>query len=56
MRAFICGFIHSKKIREQNVLKKTTASGSDDESLSGVLETNIQTFEETIAPYDNSSI
>jgi hypothetical protein len=34
------------------VLKRTTTSSdSDEESLGGVLELDIQTFEETIAPY-----
>ena len=42
---------YSKKIREHNKFKKSTASDSDDDSLSGVLENNIQNFEDSIAPY-----
>jgi hypothetical protein len=42
---------YTKKIREHNVLRRTTSSDNDEESLGGVLELDIQTFEETIAPY-----
>ncbi len=42
---------HSKKIREHNKFQKSVASDSDEDSLSGVLETNIQDFEDSIAPY-----
>jgi hypothetical protein len=40
-----------KKIREHNVLKTTIATDSDEESLSDVLEMDIQTFEEMIAHF-----
>jgi hypothetical protein len=40
-----------RKIREHNILKKTTESDSHEENYSGVLDTNIQSFEDTIAPY-----
>jgi hypothetical protein len=42
---------YSKKIREHNKFQKSMASDSAEDSLSGVLETNVQDFEDSIAPY-----
>jgi hypothetical protein len=37
---------YRKKIRESNKFQKSMASDSDEDSLSGVLETSIQSFED----------